>query len=270
LKAFDETVYKAYVFEQYNTGDKPEQKAVRPVKKALKKTAAPFSLTRQFERLATRLDKLPTDHMARKYCVERGIAEHKFTQLYVMDMSAALELMPHYKGRITNGPPRLAIPFYNEAGDLTGISLRTLTDEALRYIILKPKEESEDPLIFGLSKVDKTKTVYVTEGAIDSLFLPNAIACNGTSFGKLDQLDLPKEKLVVIIDNQPRNKEVCRAYEKYISLGYKIVIWPTDVMEKDLNDMASAGKDVEKLVRKNIERGLGAQFKFTQWRKCTA
>jgi hypothetical protein len=41
-------------------------------------------------------------------------------------------------------------------------------------------------------------------------------------------------------------------------------------MEKDLNDMASAGKDVEKLVRKNIERGLGAQFKFTQWRKCTA
>lgn len=270
LKDFDPLSYKNYVFERYSDGNaerKPHSKTAElqapPVQRA------PFSVTRKFERMAARLDTLPDEHPAVQYCLSRNIPEENLSELAVVKMADVLALAPQYKGRLNpKGPDRLAIPFYNEAGDLTGLTLRTIEDEALRYIAVKMDEDSEKPLIFGLQHVDLTKRIYVVEGALDSLFLPNAIACNGTSFGKIETLNLPKKRVVVVIDNQPRNREVCKVYTKYIALGYRVVIWPHMLEEKDLNEMATAGHDVREIVRANIHSGLAAQAAFAHWRKC--
>ena len=267
LKDFDPTLYKEYVFERYAKGE-PAKKSHAKVEKVMKKAVEPFSATRTFERLAQRLDTLPADHEAIAYCNERKIAKSKFPLLYVLSMADVLTIAPQYKKRIGNGPSRLAMPFYNLKGELTGISLRTLHNEALRYLIIRLTEDEQEPLIFGLQKIDSKKTLYVVEGAIDSLFLPNSIACNGTSFGKIDQLGLPAKKIVVVIDNQPRNKEVCRTYEKYITAGYSVVIWPETLQEKDLNEMFVAGKDPVKLVRQNIYQGIAATAAIMKWRRC--
>jgi hypothetical protein len=108
----------------------------------------------------------------------------------------------------------------------------------------------------------------VVEGPIDSLFIDNCIAVAGTSFGKLDTLGIPKDKLVVIFDNQPRNKEVSKIIDKAVNSNYNVVIWPQTLQEKDINDMVLADKDPAKIISKNIYNGLEAKMKFTAWKRC--
>ena len=43
------------------------------------------------------------------------------------------------------------------------------------------KFEEDALLIFGLLHLDKTQPITVLEGQFDSLFIPNSIACGGTS-----------------------------------------------------------------------------------------
>ena len=95
--------------------------------------------------------------------------------------------------------------------------MRAITPFGLRYLMVKI-DDDDVPSIFGYDAVDTSVPFYVVEGPIDSLFLRNSMACNGTSFGKLEQLDIPKDNCVVVVDNQPRNTEVADITRKYLSL----------------------------------------------------
>ena len=102
---------------------------------------------------------------------------------------------------------------------------------------------------------------------MDSLFLDNSIACAGTSFNKIESLDLPEDR-IIIVDNQPKNKEVCNVIHKLIHSGERVVIWPEHIMEKDINDMIVNGVNVEDIISNNVFHKLEAELRFTQWRKC--
>jgi hypothetical protein len=161
----------------------------------------------------------------------------------------------------------MVLPFINADGKLTGMAMRGMRGETLRYITLKIDEDA--PTIFGLDAIDKTKQVKVVEGPIDSLFIDNAIACAGSSFNRIDELGL--DNPVIIFDNQPRNKEVCTLIKRYIDLGYSVCIWPESLEEKDINDIILSGKtqsDVEEIISNNTFNGLSAELKFSKWRKC--
>jgi hypothetical protein len=176
------------------------------------------------------------------------------------------QLSDKYKDKITTEEPRLVIPFYNSIGQLSGVTCRALRGESLRYVLIKIKED--DVLVFGMNEVDKTKPIHVVEGPLDSLFLPNAIAVGGTSFGKMEMVGLPKDKLVMIVDNQPRNKDVARVLDKIIASNYNVVIWPQNIEEKDINDMVLNNIDPVKVISKNMFSGLQAKLKFTEWKRC--
>ena len=200
------------------------------------------------------------------FCKERKIPTERFKQLYFIDNVKNIEqLSEKYRDRIQTEEPRLVLPFYDDKGQLSGVTCRALRGEALRYLTVKVKEDT--PLIFGINDINKKKPIYVVEGPIDSLFVDNCIAVAGTSFGKLGQLNLPKDKLVVIFDNQPRNKEVCKLIEKNIESGYNVVIWPQTLEEKDINDMVLAGKNVARLIKENTCSGLTAKAKFIAWKR---
>ena len=62
------------------------------------------------------------------------------------------------------------------------------------------------PKIFGLNTVDFTKQYYVVEGAIDSLFLNNAIAMAGAD-GNMSGLE-HSENCIIVFDAEYRNKEI--------------------------------------------------------------
>ena len=151
-------------------------------------------------------------------------------------------------------------------GNLTGLTCRALRGETLRYITVKVQENT--PLIFGLKTIKKNKLVYVVEGPIDSLFVENSIAVTGTSFGKLTDIGIEQNKLVVVIDNQPRNKEVCKIIEKNIDLGYNVIIWPQTIVEKDINEMVMSDLNIAKILKDNTFTGLMAKAKFYAWKRC--
>ena len=138
----------------------------------------------------------------------------------------------------------------------------------MRYLTIKIRED--DNFIFGLNNIDYSKIVYAVEGPIDSLFVKNAIAVGGTAFGKLNTIGIPKEKIVVVFDNQPRNKEVVKLLNKAIESDYKVVIWPQNITEKDINEMVMNGLSPDEILRiisSNTFSGLEAQAKFIFWKK---
>ena len=76
--------------------------------------------------------------------------------------------------------------------------------------------------VFGLNRVDFKKTVYITEGPFDSLYIDNAIAMAGAD---VDWALLSGKDRVFVYDNDKRNKEIVNRMEKAIDKGYEIVIW---------------------------------------------
>lgn len=264
LKNQDSNLYSQYALEKYSEGHKVSSNVITEFKFEEPK----FKTVDEkiVDKLFDRLDTLPEDNEAVVFCNARKIPKEKFNLLYYIDnMKDIVQLSDKYKESIRGEEPRLVLPFYDNH-NLTGVTCRALRGEALRYITVKVKEDV--PLIFGMDTVDKTKLVYVVEGPIDSLFIKNAIAVTGTAFNKLNELNINKEKLVVVIDNQPRNKDVCKILSKNIDLGYNVVIWPQTIEEKDINEMVLAGRNVSKILKDNTFSGLTAKMKFTSWKRC--
>jgi len=265
LKNFDSHTYQQYVFERYSQGENGP-KAHKSAEKYMTFEQPVFKKKSKLDEVAVRLDMLPNDNEAVQYCLARNIPLAKFSHLYyIPSVKDIAKIAPQYN-TIKTEEPRLLLPFYNEAGELTGVTMRGLRNEALRYIMIKICED--EPLIFGMNTIDKNEPITIVEGPIDSLFLPNSLACAGTSFGKLESLSLPKENITIVFDNQPRNTEVCKIVEKYIKLDYNVCIWPCSISEKDVNDMVSSGRNVQQIIQDNTYKGLMAQLKFTEWRNC--
>jgi hypothetical protein len=72
---------------------------------------------------------------------------------------------------------------------------------------------------------------------------------------------------VYIYDNEPRNAEIVSRISRVIEMGQKVVIWPSTIKEKDINDMILSGLNVQSVIESNIYSGLQAKLKFTTWKK---
>lgn len=266
LKYIDPMLYQQYVFERYAKGENGP-KAHKSAEKFIKFDQPVFRKKQiTLDTVATRLDTLPNEHEAIIYCQHRKIPVDKYNQLYYIEHTKNIaKLAPQYDN-LTAEEPRIILPFYNESGVLTGLTMRGIRGEHLRYIMIKIVDD--ESMIFGINTLDKNKPIKVVEGPIDSLFLDNAIACNGTSFAKIESLNLGKDNITIIFDNQPRNAEVCKIVEKYVDLDFNVCIWPCGISQKDVNDMVDAGYDVEGMIKENTYKGLMAKLKFTEWRNC--
>jgi hypothetical protein len=124
--------------------------------------------------------------------------------------------------------------------------------------------DDDHPKLFGLDRINTKDTIYITEGPFDSLFLSNSMAMCGADV-TLDKDTFPDR--VLVLDNEPRNKQIVQRYEKAISSGESVVIWPKEVKEKDINDMVLAGLDVQSVVQCNVYSGLEAKVKLIDWKK---
>ena len=68
-------------------------------------------------------------------------------------------------------------------------------------------------------------------------------------------------------DNEPRNPDITRRIQSAIEAKQTVVIWPSDIEEKDINDMYLAGHDVQNLVESNMYSGLKAKLQFNTWKR---
>jgi hypothetical protein len=72
---------------------------------------------------------------------------------------------------------------------------------------------------------------------------------------------------VWIYDNEPRNAEIVSRISRTIDRGERVVIWDSDIKEKDINDMILAGRDVQRVIESNTYQGLEAKLKLNYWKK---
>jgi hypothetical protein len=254
LESVSPTLCKEYSFEMF------KEKTPEPMVTEKKEVKQP-----SFTNLGTRLDLLNADHKAIKYVQSRQISKEKYSNFYYSpDFS---KIMADFD-RPGHKEARLVIPFYNELGELVGVQGRAIDDEkAIRYITLK--KEGQERLWYNLDKIDPRSTIYVTEGPIDSMFIPNCTAMQGA--GWLEELPpkIAKSKVVFIFDNEPRNAEISALLGRYIDAGRNVVIWPSEIDKKDINDMVIAygEKITMKLIINNVYSGLKAKMKYTYWKK---
>jgi len=270
LKRVNSSLYDEYVLERYKenaskyTGHKDVSKFVQPSK------PEPV-LEWEDDVLSSikRLDRLDRSHPAVKYALERKIPEDCLKLLYFAPKFKKFvnSFQPKFEEPIQGDHPRMIIPYFNKHGKCFAIGARAYGDETPKYYTIKVGDEVEK--IYGLDRVDYSKRVYVVEGPIDSLFLPNAIAVSGASFDTpiIRQL---LTNATLVMDNEPRNKDIVKQLKKYIDLGYNVVMYPDTVEEKDINDMVKAGRtpnEILNLINTNTFSGMEALLKFADWKK---
>lgn len=233
----------------------------------------------------TKISKLPSHHPAKKYIVSRMIPT---------PIHAKLFFSPEFKNWVNSVVPgkfsdvrydesRIVIPFLNRSKHMVGFQGRSLNPNTnLRYITIMIDEDQ--PRIYGFDSVDLTQKIYVFEGPIDSMFIPNSIAsAGGDIIRELGLLNKDKNSFVIVYDNEPRSKETVKKIEHSIDEGFAVCIWPTGIEEKDINDMvlkrigpsdhvptekidevATRLKDV---IDSNTFRGLEAKLRLSQWKR---
>jgi len=215
------------------------------------------------------IKKLADKHEVREYLRIRKIPEHRYEDLYfVDDIQKFKQFADGYDDKIVGSEPRLVLPFFDSNGELIGLSGRAIRGEKLRYVTIRIKDDT--PMLFGQQNVDKTQKVYVTEGPIDSLFLPNAIASGNANLKSVGEV-FEKSNLVLIYDNEPRNKEIVRELKSAIDDGFTVCIWPKAIVEKDINDMVVKQKlsveEIQSIIDKNTFSGPEALLQFNVWKK---
>jgi len=250
LKQIDINTHKQYTFEKFKEGttgknfviDEPEFKFETPK----------FKPKLDLPRASENLD-------ARTYLERRKLNPYKF--YYTNQFKSWTNSLKDVFDDTTKDEPRIIIPlFYQDT--LVGFQGRALGPSKVKYITVMLNDDA--PKIYGLDEVQKDKTVYITEGPFDSTFIRNACAMCGAD---ADISNWGINNPVWIYDNEPRNAEIAARISRTIDKGDKVVIWPTTIKEKDINDMVLSGLDVQSVIELNTYSGLEAKLKFTTWKK---
>jgi len=198
---------------------------------------------------------IPYDAMPRLYATRRAY-------------SWILPLVGEEKAkRVEDETLYLVMPMALPTGEWFGAQLRTLDKKD--YVTFRWHREALK--VFGLDAWTPTETTYIVEGPLDSLFVPNALAIMGsdllTGVSTMEtalKTKLLPDRTVFVWDAEPRNKDVCRHMRNAIRLQKKVVIWPQEV-EKDINDMFRAGRDVLSILKQRTFQGLRAELEFAAW-----
>ena len=257
LEMLDPALYKEYRLEKFkenNTSDPDMRKVRRVVSNTPKFTVDILSGL-------TPVSKLNKSHPAREYLLNRRLPlEGLFWTDTFKEWTNSVK--PDSFPDTNQDEGRIIIPFKDKEGRTFGYQGRSLVKTGLRYITILLQEDA--PKIFGLNTVNYDKPVYVTEGPFDSLLLENSVAMAGAdaTHRSLDGCDC-----IWVFDNEPRNQQITDRISKCIDRGDKVVIWPSTLKEKDINDMVLAGYQVQDIVQQNTYSGLAAKLKFNSWRK---
>ena len=250
LKQIDTQIHKQYIFEKFKEGNTGKNFT----------TQAPV-LKFEAPKFKPKLDlpKASENPVAKAYLENRKLNpdDYYYTEKFKEWTNS---LRPTFDN-VSKDEPRILIPLFYQ-NILVGFQGRALGPSKVKYITIMLTDDA--PKIYGLDKVEKNKNVYITEGPFDSTFISNSIALCGSD-GDVDKWGISNP--VWIYDNEPRNREILSRISRVIEMGQKVVIWPSTIKEKDINDMVLSGLDVQSVIESNTYSGLEAKLKFTTWKK---
>ena len=252
LKQIDTSLHKQYVMEKFKEGfaggrnfvvEEPKFEFKKPVFK--KKLDLP------------RADEVP---IAKEYLEKRKLDPSKFYFAY--KFKEWTNTQKHTFDTIGRDESRIIIPLHDTEKNLIGFQGRSLGPNSVKYITVMINEDA--PKIYGLDQIDNEKPIFIIEGPFDATLVQNAVAMCGSD---LDIRSFGWSDYIYVYDNEPRNREIVNRIAKTIDRGDKVVIWPTSVEEKDINDMVLGGQNIMSVLESNTYSGLQAKVKFNNWKK---
>ena len=258
LKHVDSKIHNEYILERY------KKKEVEPDISQFKQTR--ILLGDSPLKSLVKISTLEHTHPVKKFVDDRRIPSHTHHQLFFAPKfyEWVNSLVPNKFPNLDGDHPRLVIPFFDEQNKMFAFQGRAFGKENPKYItiILDSKKDK----VYGLNNVDWNKKVYVVEGPIDSLFLENCIATAQSDL----RIKNKKDNVILIPDNEPRNKEIVKQIERFINDGYSVVLWPEYVKEKDINEMVLSGRtdtEIKTIINENVYSGIQAKTQFVFWKK---
>lgn len=259
LEAFDRNLYEKYALEMFKGKMKKDVKEDN-FEKFIPQTTK--YIPNIFESLPN-INSLPDEHPAKEWCIKRCLP------IDTMDFYLADKFIEWTHGNTDKfknwkGPDhsRIVIPWFDRHSKIIGYSARSWNseqDQKYYRIFVDPACKEH---LYGLERIHTMKQIFVVEGEIDSLMIPNAVA---VSNGKLHSYII--DGATYIQDSDVRNKHIMRNVKEMIDLGLKVCLMPPEI-GKDLNQMRQAGltsADILNIINKHTYKGLEAQLKFTQW-----
>jgi len=268
IKSIDQSAYNEMQLEKLQGNKTPEQtdyeNFVNKMKKPVFMKSGPLKGLKK-------VSQLSPDHRTKKFVDARRIPTIYHAKLFNCPNFKQFtnSLLPDKfdSASIERDECRLLIPFLDANKNVHAYQGRALGASAVKYITIVLDETV--PKVYGLDTVNFNRKTYVFEGPIDSMFVPNSIATAGgdlvSAIGSFD-----KENLVIVYDNEPRNKETVKKLDKAILQGYNVCIWPDNLEHKDVNDMILAGLTsdfIKHIIDTNTHKDLAAKLALTKWGK---
>jgi len=251
LKQIDSVIYKQYSLEKFKEGKTGKNFTVEePV----------FHFETPKFKAKLDLPKASENPTSKSYLESRKLNPDKF--YYADKFKSWTNSLKDVFDDTIKDEPRIIIPLFYQ-NTLVGFQGRALGSSKIKYITVMLNDDA--PKIYGLDEIEKNKIVYITEGPFDSTFISNSIALCGAD-GDVSKWGI--NDAVWIYDNEPRNSEILSRISRVIETGQKVVIWPSTIKEKDINDMVLSGLNVQNMIECNTYSGLEAKLKFTAWKKC--
>ena len=259
LKDIDPNTYSEYQMEKYRQGRTGKGTVTaNPVIPDSK----PHFAKKDVSGL-TCINDLNNGHPAKQYLIDRQIPEDQLGRFFYVDkFKRWVNTQKQTFENLQNDRPRIIIPLLREDGTWFGCQGRSLAPKSnLRYVTIIFDDHLK---LFGCDHINPEETVYVTEGPFDSTFITNAVAMCGSD---VDHRTLPYKDRVWVFDNEPRNRQIVSRIDAAIGSKEKVVIWPREVKQKDINDMVLAGLNPSDIIKHNTYSGLEAKLKFTDWKQ---
>ena len=251
LKQIDPMLHKQYSMEKFKEGFTGKNFVVEEPKFEFSKP----KFTKKLD-----LPKASEVPAAREYLEKRKLNPEKF--YYAENFKKWVNQQKHTFENINKDESRIIIPMYDVDNNLIGFQGRSIESSYNKYITIMLVDDA--PKVYGLEKIDSQKPVYIVEGPFDSTFIKNAIAMCGSD---IDIRSFGWSDYIWVFDNEPRNREIINRISKTIDRGDKVIIWPTSIKQKDINDLVIAGYDPENMLESNTYSGLEAKVKFNEWKK---
>ena len=251
LKTIDPTLHKQYVMEKFKERNVGRGSIIPEPK---------FNFKKPVFRSKLNLPRASEVPIATKYLEKRKINPNLF--YFTNEFQKWTNTHKQTFNNINKDESRVIIPLHDTEKNLIGFQGRSLGPNSVKYITVMLNEDA--PKIYGLDKIDERKPIYITEGPFDSTFVENSVAMCGSD---LDIGSFGWSNYIWVFDNEPRNREIVERIDKTIGRGDKIVIWPKQIVEKDINDMVLSGHDIMSILESNTYSGLKAKIKFNNWKK---
>ena len=252
LKQIDPTLHKQYTLEKFKEGFAGGNNFVVEEPK--------FNFKKPVFKKTLDLPKASEVKVAREYLENRKLDATKF--YFAAKFKEWTNTQKQTFDTIGRDESRIIIPMYDEDKTLIGFQGRSLGPNSVKYITVMIKDDA--PKIYGLDKIDCQKPIFVIEGPFDATLVENSVAMCGSD---LDLRSFGWSDYIYVYDNEPRNREIVNRIAKTIDGGNKVVIWPTSIVEKDINDMVLGGHNVMSVLESNTYSGLKAKVKFNNWKK---